>query len=230
MTQGKTAYRLGLLRSGFVLRISFVIRISCFLAFGGEGHSISESHDALRSRRHDRRAGGLHPGGACRGIIRVSGPRAVAATSGLFEPEDEGRWRSTRFASRMRACCGCRLCARRSPLRFIGGRRVAVTPGSRSLKFMHPVRLPLLEAVLAALYERGVRPATAGEFTLRAFLSGRIDLIEAEAVLGRDQRARPAGYFKRTQATGRRPFRPDRPIARRLAQSSGRLGGGPRLC
>ena len=43
---------------------------------------------------------------------------------------------------------------------------------------------PLLEAVLADLFQRGVRPAAAGEFTLRAFLSGRIDLVQAEAVLG----------------------------------------------
>ncbi|MGQ9504731.1 MAG: tRNA modification GTPase [Thermogutta sp.] len=40
---------------------------------------------------------------------------------------------------------------------------------------------PLAEAVLAELR---VRPAEPGEFTLRAFLSGRLDLTQAEAVLG----------------------------------------------
>jgi len=40
---------------------------------------------------------------------------------------------------------------------------------------------PLAEAVLAELC---VRPAEPGEFTLRAFLSGRLDLTQAEAVLG----------------------------------------------
>src|SRR5690606_34129698 len=43
---------------------------------------------------------------------------------------------------------------------------------------------PLLEGILSALYGRGVRPARRGEFTLRAFLAGRIDLLQAEAVLG----------------------------------------------
>jgi tRNA modification GTPase len=43
---------------------------------------------------------------------------------------------------------------------------------------------PLLEATLAALHGLGVRPARRGEFTLRAFLAGRIDLVQAEAVLG----------------------------------------------
>ncbi len=43
---------------------------------------------------------------------------------------------------------------------------------------------PLLEAVLARSFEAGVRPAHPGELTLRAFLAGRMDLLQAEAVLG----------------------------------------------
>jgi len=43
---------------------------------------------------------------------------------------------------------------------------------------------PILEAVLAELLRHGTRLAKPGEFTLRAFLSGRIDLVQAEAVLG----------------------------------------------
>ncbi len=38
-------------------------------------------------------------------------------------------------------------------------------------------------AVLAACIEAGARPARPGEFTLRAFLNGRLDLVQAEAVL-----------------------------------------------
>jgi tRNA modification GTPase len=41
-----------------------------------------------------------------------------------------------------------------------------------------------LEAVVGAVCSSGARPAEAGEFTLRAFLAGRIDLTQAEAVLG----------------------------------------------
>jgi len=43
---------------------------------------------------------------------------------------------------------------------------------------------PLLEALLAALCSAGARLAERGEFTLRAFIAGRIDLTQAEAVLG----------------------------------------------
>ena len=38
-------------------------------------------------------------------------------------------------------------------------------------------------SVLKALYAQGIRPASAGEFTKRAFLNGRIDLSRAEAVM-----------------------------------------------
>lgn len=43
---------------------------------------------------------------------------------------------------------------------------------------------PLVEEVLSRLYGSGIRPARPGEFTLRSFLAGRIDLVQAEAVLG----------------------------------------------
>ena len=42
--------------------------------------------------------------------------------------------------------------------------------------------LVVADAVLAAAYRCGARPAEPGEFTLRAFLNNKIDLIQAEAV------------------------------------------------
>lgn len=44
--------------------------------------------------------------------------------------------------------------------------------------------LPILEAIVSAAVSAGARPAGPGEFTLRAFLAGRLDLPQAEAVLG----------------------------------------------
>jgi tRNA modification GTPase len=43
---------------------------------------------------------------------------------------------------------------------------------------------PILSAVATALTTAGARLAEPGEFTLRAFLAGRLDLTQAEAVLG----------------------------------------------
>jgi tRNA modification GTPase len=51
---------------------------------------------------------------------------------------------------------------------------------------------PLLQAVLQAVCAAGARLAQPGEFTLRAFLAGRIDLTQAEAVLGVIDAADPA--------------------------------------
>jgi tRNA modification GTPase len=42
---------------------------------------------------------------------------------------------------------------------------------------------PSVVALLESLYERGVKPAEPGEFTQRAFVNGRLDLTQAEAVL-----------------------------------------------
>jgi len=123
-------------------------------------------------------------GASGRGIIRVSGPAAVTSVATLFEPVDKRRWKSARFAS---AHAGVlRLTAVRSPLPVL----LYLWPTGRSytgqpvVEIHAPGSPPLLEAVLADLFARGVRPASAGEFTLRAFLAGRIDLVQAEAVLG----------------------------------------------
>ncbi|EMI40519.1 tRNA modification GTPase [Rhodopirellula sp. SWK7] len=44
--------------------------------------------------------------------------------------------------------------------------------------------LPILDAVVDRLIAAGGRAARAGEFTMRSFLAGRLDLPQAEAVLG----------------------------------------------
>jgi tRNA modification GTPase len=118
------------------------------------------------------------------GIIRVSGPATVAFVGGCFEPADERHWKSARVAIAHRGVL--RLALVPAPLPVC----VYLWPTGRSYtgqpvaEIHAPGSPPLLEAILADLFERGVRPAAAGEFTLRAFLSGRIDLVQAEAVLG----------------------------------------------
>ena len=44
--------------------------------------------------------------------------------------------------------------------------------------------VPAVEAILETLNQLGARGAGPGEFTLRAFLSGRVDLVRAEALVG----------------------------------------------
>ena len=44
--------------------------------------------------------------------------------------------------------------------------------------------LPILQSIVGRAIDSGARAARPGEFTLRAFLAGRLDLTQAEAVLG----------------------------------------------
>ncbi|MFM7245655.1 MAG: GTPase [Planctomycetaceae bacterium] len=47
-----------------------------------------------------------------------------------------------------------------------------------------PASVPLVDALVAEACRHGGRLARGGEFTLRGFLAGRLDLVQAEAVLG----------------------------------------------
>lgn len=121
------------------------------------------------------------PGGAARGIIRLSGPDAPGILSRCLEIEGEPDLVTLRCAAVLRATL--RL---RAPLPC----RLYFWPSGRSytgdwVAEIHTLGCaPLLEAAVRRLCDRGARLAEPGEFTLRAFLAGRIDLTRAEAVLG----------------------------------------------
>lgn len=117
------------------------------------------------------------PGGAARGIVRLSGPDSVAAVDRFLDATLENR--PTVVAGNFRL-------AGMSPLPC----DVYCWPSGRSYTGQSVVEIhtlgstPLLDALLNTVCEAGVRLASPGEFTLRAFLAGRIDLTQAEAVLG----------------------------------------------
>ena len=132
------------------------------------------------------------PGGAARGIVRISGPRARAVLQRCFRAkwEHEGL-----VVTRPAVIAGSlRLLETVAPLPC----DLYLWPAGRSytgdtVGELHTLGCaPLLDAVLHALCEAGARMAEPGEFTLRAFLAGRIDLTQAEAVLGVIDAADPA--------------------------------------
>jgi tRNA modification GTPase len=120
------------------------------------------------------------PGPGFRGLVRLTGPEAVAIALSGFSARREAparpEWRSGRLE----------VDGLRPPLPA----SLALWPGVRTytgqpLAEIHTVGSPpLVNLLLAHCLARGARPAEPGEFTLRAFLSGRIDLTRAEAVLG----------------------------------------------
>ena len=123
-------------------------------------------------------------GHGLRGVIRISGPDAKSSLDGWFEPNDTASWIEAKLPRRHAGIL--RLTQLQSPLPVA----VHLWPTHRSYTAQPTAEIhlpgapPLIEATLADLYAHGARPAKPGEFTLRAFLAGRIDLMQAEAVLG----------------------------------------------
>jgi tRNA modification GTPase len=131
------------------------------------------------------------PGPALRGIVRLSGPAAISTPLKNFiprhdEPLPPGR---ARLVSGSMRVDGLR------PLLpvILGLWPAPKTYTGQDLAEIHLVgAVPLVNLVLAHCLGRGARAAEPGEFTLRAFLSGRIDLTRAEAVLGVIEAQNPA--------------------------------------
>lgn len=120
------------------------------------------------------------PGSAPRGIIRISGSDTPAILARYFQPVSEP-WQRRRFLQMgaltipgVHSPLPADLYFSPSPHSYTG----------QDTGELHLVSCPpLMEAVVSALLRAGARPAGPGEFTLRAFLSGKRDLTQAEAVV-----------------------------------------------
>ncbi|MFO1004369.1 MAG: tRNA modification GTPase [Planctomycetaceae bacterium] len=128
------------------------------------------------------------PGPAERSVIRLSGPAVIEVLRPSFisavSEAGESHWSATRRASRHVGRFQIDHWRGLVPV------DLWLWPTSRSYTGQPSAELqfigspPVVDAILEQLYRNGARPARAGEFTLRAFLAGRVDLVQAEAVLG----------------------------------------------
>lgn len=123
------------------------------------------------------------PGRAAIGIVRVSGPAAGAVAARLLGAEAAarlvpGRALHCRFhdAEGRPLDDGVAL-LQRAPRSYTGEDLLELQGHGGGV-----VLRMLLDACLAAGREAGIRLAEPGEFTRRAFLNGRLDLAQAEAV------------------------------------------------
>lgn len=116
------------------------------------------------------------------GILRISGPEAVKAASTVFTgaggaslagAESHRLIYGTVSGADGRVLDYCLCAVMRSPHSYTGEDVVEL--------FCHGSPI-VLTGVLSLLYAQGVRAAQPGEFTRRAFLNGRLDLAQAEAV------------------------------------------------
>ena len=125
------------------------------------------------------------PGPALRGIVRVSGGDAAEVISRLFQPDEQSEnWRVTRVPRRFTGQLALPSILVPVPTTLMYWPTRRSFTGQRMAEFHLSGSVPLVEALLEHLCENGARLARRGEFTMRAFLSGRIDLLQAEAVLG----------------------------------------------
>lgn len=128
------------------------------------------------------------PGAAGLAVIRVSGLEALAVAGEVFE----GAALRTAPSHTLHHGWVVWPCGAEGNGHAAGARLdevvVAVFRAPRSYTREDVVELSChggeqsTRSVLAALYAAGARPARPGEFTFRAFLNGRIDLAQAEAV------------------------------------------------
>ena len=120
-------------------------------------------------------------GGAI-GVIRVSGPRAIEITSRIFTPQSylplKERKAHTLSFGTIRSTEGeiideVLVSIFRSPHSYTGEDSTEISCHGSSY---------ILQQVLKLLIENGCRLANPGEYTQRAFLNGKMDLSQAEAV------------------------------------------------
>lgn len=123
----------------------------------------------------------LGPGGI--GIVRLSGPESIAILQKLFRAR--GDKSISQFIAR-KVYYGHIV---RRDGQILDEVLTTVMPAPKSYTCEDVVEischggLVAVRAILELVLEQGVRLAEPGEFTKRAFLNGRLDLVQAEAVL-----------------------------------------------
>jgi tRNA modification GTPase len=126
------------------------------------------------------------PGGAARSIVRVSGPAVAAIVESCFTADADGDTDRLQNAAAISGHVAVQLdrASRRLPCDLFcwpDRRSYTREPVAEFHVLGSP---PLAQALLTTVCSAGARLAEPGEFTLRAFLAGRLDLTQAEAVLG----------------------------------------------
>ena len=123
------------------------------------------------------------PAAAGLGVIRVSGEAAIEVTDRVFRAAARGKTLAgqpgyTALYGHVYDADGdideCVALVFRAPHSYTGENVVELSCHGGTY---------LLGRVLSALFAAGAQPAQAGEFTRRAFVNGKIDLTQAEAVM-----------------------------------------------
>ena len=113
-------------------------------------------------------------------VLRLGGPRAIGIAGGIFRSRASVAELPSRVQQFGRIADGDQvldevlLCVHRAPASYTGGDVVEIQCHGGIL---------VTRRILDLLLARGARAAEPGEFTRRAFLNGKMDLTQAEAVM-----------------------------------------------
>jgi tRNA modification GTPase len=125
------------------------------------------------------------PGSGVRAIVRLSGEGLAQLLAELVEPTPPDAFASHGSPRCVAARLHPALAATWGPLRIdvLWWPGPAGPTGGPLAELQLPASAPLVDAIITAACSHGARLARGGEFSLRSFLAGRIDLVQAEAVL-----------------------------------------------
>lgn len=118
------------------------------------------------------------PGEGAIAVIRISGPDAFSVTEKVFSrPIQNFKTHTAHYGHILQAggevIDSVLLLVMRGPQSYTGEDSVEISCHGGQL---------VTRRVLQRIYEAGARPAQPGEFSLRAYLNGKLDLAQAEAV------------------------------------------------
>lgn len=122
-------------------------------------------------------ASGRIPAGVA--VIRISGPNAFSVVDKLTDSSCRSQGHATARLITIHSCPEHRLLDTALRLVFEAPRSFT---GEDVVELHVHGGLVVIDEVLEQLYAAGARPANRGEFSERAFLNGKIDLTQAEAI------------------------------------------------
>lgn len=123
-------------------------------------------------------------GVAALGVIRISGPEAATIAEACFKPKASFPKPSEMKGYTMAYGDWCNAAGERLDEVILAAFRA---PHSYTGDDLYEISFhggtQVRQSILDSLFEAGAAPAAAGEFSKRAFLNGKMDLSEAEAVM-----------------------------------------------
>jgi tRNA modification GTPase len=165
-----------------------------------------------------------------RAVVRLSGSLTRSILSRLFQCDADHRLLETQAPRAAEVTCA---------IQWPGGASPATVPAlayywpdSRSFTGepcaeLHLIgSMPVVEALIAQIGSLGGEPAERGEFTLRSFLAGKLDLVQAEAVLGVIEAEGPAQLQAALSQLGGNISRPVRQLRDQLVELIAHLEAG----